>query len=296
VDDPQSILGIAQGSEQTPDSVKPEVARLRSVLFVIDSTKPELDPFFVGQPWPRRRLYRKMIARLGFGHLLLVRTGLNARREGFRPLARSLGTIVCNVPNRKEESMKARKVVSIAATLLLFSLVPAAVQAGDTFKVDSVHSTIFFKVKHFGVGYVYGRFNQFSGTFAFDDANPAESSFSVEVKTDSVDSNQAGRDKHLKGPDFFNVKEFPAVTFKSTGVKKIDDQNYEVTGDLTLLGVTKPITAKVERVGTAAGPRGGQVSGFEAVFTVNRLDFGMKFMSKELGEEVKITAALEGKH
>jgi polyisoprenoid-binding protein YceI len=185
--------------------------------------------------------------------------------------------------------MKARFSVLVLALAL-----PTAALAGDTYKVDPVHSTVLFKVKHFGVGYVYGRFNKFAGTVSFDDANPADSSIAVTVNTSSVDSGNQGRDQHLRGPDFFNVKEFPEVTFKSTAVKKIDDHNYEVTGDLTLLGVTKPITAKVERIGTATDPRGGQRSGIEAVFTIKRLDYGMKFMPDALGDEVTVTAALEG--
>lgn len=180
------------------------------------------------------------------------------------------------------------------SVLVLVLALPTAGLAGDTYKVDPVHSTVFFKVKHFGVGYVYGRFNSFSGSLSFDDANAADSSIAVTVNSASVDSGNAGRDKHLKSPDFFNVKEFPEVTFKSTAIKKIDDHNYEVTGDLTLLGVTKPITAKVERVGTAADPRGGERSGMEAVFTIKRLDYGMKFMPQALGDEVTVTAALEG--
>jgi polyisoprenoid-binding protein YceI len=190
--------------------------------------------------------------------------------------------------------MKTASRVFTLALALVLGILPAAASAGDTFKVDPVHSTVFFKIKHFGVGYVYGRFNTFSGTLAFDDANSADSSIAVTVNTASVDSGNPGRDKHLKSPDFFNVKEFPDVSFKSTAIKKVDDHNYELTGDLTLLGVTKPITAKLERIGTGSDPRGGERSGIEAIFTIKRLDFGMKFMPQALGDEVTVTAALEG--
>jgi polyisoprenoid-binding protein YceI len=188
--------------------------------------------------------------------------------------------------------MKAR--FSVPVLVLALGLLPTVAWAGDTYKVDPVHSTVFFKVKHAGVGYVYGRFTNFAGTLSFDDANPADSSIAVNVNAASVDSGNANRDKHLKSPDFFNVKEFPEITFKSTGIKKVDDHNYELTGDLTLLGVTKPITAKIERVGTASIPRLGDRTGIEAVFTIKRLDYGMKFMPEALGDEVTVTAALEG--
>jgi polyisoprenoid-binding protein YceI len=190
--------------------------------------------------------------------------------------------------------MHMRRTVLAGFVFALGLLLAPAALAADPFKVDPVHSTVIFRVKHFGVGYIYGRFDQVSGTFAFDDNNPADSSLAMEVKTDSVDTNNPGRDKHLKGPDFFNVKEFPTISFKSKEVKKIDDQNYEVTGDLTLLSTTNPVTIKVERVGTAKGQRGGLRSGIEATFTIKRSDFGMKFMVGPVSDEVRVTVATEG--
>ena len=179
-----------------------------------------------------------------------------------------------------------------ATVLTLFA--SANVKAADTYKVDGVHSSVIFRCKHLNVGHVYGRFNKFSGTFQFGDKNVAECALQMEVKADSVDSGNGDRDRHLKGADFFSVKEFPTISFKSTAFKQIDDNNYEVTGDMTLHGETKPITVKLERLGTGKDPRGGARSGWESTFTIKRSDFGMKFMLQGISDEIKIIVAVEG--
>jgi len=114
------------------------------------------------------------------------------------------------------------------------------------------------------------------------------------VKADSLDSANADRDKHLKGPDFFNVKQFPTLAFKSTRVRALGDKDYEVTGDLTFHGVTRPVTVKLERIGTGKGMRGETRTGFEATFAIKRSDFGMKYLIPAVGDEVRIIAAVEG--
>jgi polyisoprenoid-binding protein YceI len=166
--------------------------------------------------------------------------------------------------------------------------------AADTYRVDPVHSTTVFKAKHFGVTSFFGRFNNVSGSFTLDDADPAQSAFQVQIQTESIDTANAKRDQHLKSPDFFNAKQFPTIAFKSTSVKKLDADDYEVTGDLTLHGVTKPVTAKVTKTGVGKGPRGGQLVGMEANLTIKRSDFDMKFMLDGIGDEVQIMAGLEG--
>lgn len=169
---------------------------------------------------------------------------------------------------------------------------PAA--AADTYKVDPVHSAILFRIKHMNIGYIYGRFNTYSGSFAFDERTPGECSLNMEVQVGSIDSGNDKRDTHLKGPDFFNGKEFPKIAFKSTSMKALDAKTYEVTGDLTLHGVTKSVTAKLERIGTGKGPDGKERTGFESTFTIKRSDFGMKYMLKAIGDEVRVTLAVEG--
>jgi polyisoprenoid-binding protein YceI len=185
------------------------------------------------------------------------------------------------------------RVRPLVAAALLAGLAAAPARAADTFKVDPVHSSLLFRIKHLNVGYIYGRFNAYSGTFAFD-RDPAQCGLTFEVNIDSLDTANAARDKHLKGPDFFNVKEFPTASFKSKSFKALDEKTYEVSGDMTLRGVTKPLTVKVERVGTGRGPRGEVRSGIETTFTIKRSDFGMKYGLQMLGDEVRITVAVEG--
>ncbi|MCE9595062.1 MAG: YceI family protein [Planctomycetes bacterium] len=168
--------------------------------------------------------------------------------------------------------------------------------AGATYQIDPVHSTVLFRIKHLGVSYTYGRFNEVSGSFVYDEKAPEASTINVEVEVASVDTNNEARDTHLKSPDFFNAAEHPKLTFKSKSVKKAKDGKLSVTGDLTLHGVTKSLTADVEFVG--AGDRGqmGNKAGFETTFTLKREDFGMNTMVSETGiaNDVRVTVSLEG--
>ncbi len=151
-----------------------------------------------------------------------------------------------------------------------------------------------FRIKHFGVGYIHGRFDEAGGDFTWDDANPAGIALDIHVKAETVDTNNAKRDQHLKGPDFFNVREYPDIAFKSTQVRQLDANNYEVAGNLTLHGVTRPLTVKLEHVGAGKDPFGMYRNGFEATFVIHRSDFGIKAMPEGVGDEVRVTAAIEG--
>jgi polyisoprenoid-binding protein YceI len=167
------------------------------------------------------------------------------------------------------------------------------VLAADAFQVDTVHSSVLFKIKHQNVSYAYGRFNDVAGKFLVDEADPSKSTFDLTIKGDSIDTASGKRDTHLKGPDFFNVKQFPTITFKSKSVARAG-KDYDVTGDLTLHGVTRPVTFHVVSTGTAKGMMGGTVSGVEASAVIKRSDFGMNYMVGPLGDEVTVTASLEG--
>ena len=115
--------------------------------------------------------------------------------------------------------------LTFAATLtaaLALSLAPIA-RAGETYKADPVHSSAVFRSHHANAGYVWGRFNDPAGTFTLDDADPTKSTFSGEIKADSVDTHNDKRDAHLKSPDFFNAKQFPTISFQSTAVKAVKD-------------------------------------------------------------------------
>jgi polyisoprenoid-binding protein YceI len=171
----------------------------------------------------------------------------------------------------------------------------ASPQAGAaTYTVDTVHSTAIFRVKHMNTSYSYGRFNDITGQFAFDDQDPAQGRFDLHVKTDSIDTGNAARDKHLKGPDFFNVVQYPSMSFKSTSVTKEGDDAYKVVGDLTLHGVTKPITIKVTRTGSGKDMKGRPVAGFETHFSIKRTDYKMGNMTGPVGDEVTVIVSVEG--
>lgn len=183
-----------------------------------------------------------------------------------------------------------RLAVALAA-LLATPGVP--LRAADAYVIDGVHSTMVFKVKHLNVANFYGRFAGISGKIVLDAESPAKSSVEVEVKAESVDTANEKRDQHLKGPDFFSVKQFPTITFKSKSLKKVSETAYEVTGELTLHGVTKELTIQLEQTGSAQ-VRGSKVAGFATSFKIKRSDFGMKYGLEGVSDEVEITAGLEG--
>jgi polyisoprenoid-binding protein YceI len=152
------------------------------------------------------------------------------------------------------------------------------------YEVDTVHSSLVFKIRHAGMTNFYGRFNDFTGQIHFDQAAPANSRFAFTVQTDSVDTANSGRDGHLKNADFFNSRQFPAIEFKSTGVKALSEGRYELTGDLTLMGETRPVTATLTDVSTGK-VRDNDAMGFEARFSIKRSDFGMtKYLATDNGE------------
>ncbi len=189
-------------------------------------------------------------------------------------------------------------VVLVVAALLPFMTGQKAVDAPksaggtETFKVDPVHSSNWFAIKHLNVANFYGRFNEVAGTIVLSESDPAACSFDIQIKVDSIDSNNSARDKHLKSAEFFDVEKYPQIAFKSSAVKKAGEA-YEVKGDLTLHGVTKPLAVKVERTGAGLGMKGEYCAGFETRFDIQRSDFGMATMLNGLGDEVRLTVSIE---
>lgn len=188
--------------------------------------------------------------------------------------------------------MRSRK---LAATFLAATL-PALALAGEAYRVDTVHSTVIFRVKHMGTSFAYGRFNVLEGTFDLDPADPGKSAIDFTVKAESIDTGNPKRDGHLKSPDFFNVRQYPKISFKSRSVTSAGKDTFDVNGDLTLHGVTKPVTVKVERVGGGKGMRGESLAGIEATFAIKRSDFGMKGMQGAIGDDVRVIVSAEGNH
>lgn len=154
------------------------------------------------------------------------------------------------------------------------SAASATTQAA-TYSIDPVHSAVFFGIAHGGgVGKFYGRFNQIRGTFTFDENSTDGASFNITIPLESVDTNNAKRDEHVRGPEFFNVKQFPEATFKGNKVKHVSGDDFEISGTLSLHGESKPVTAKLHWRGTGE-MRGTPIAGFEAKFSFKRTDFGI---------------------
>jgi len=160
--------------------------------------------------------------------------------------------------------------------------------------VDPVHSSFIFKVTHAGIGHIWGRFTEYGGTFVIDESDPSKSSFDISANPASVQTGAQKRDEHLQSPDYFNTKQYPAITFKSTSVKKVSDNKLEATGDLTLHGVTQSITVPIEIVGKGEFPKGTPRIGIEATFSVKMSDYKIKGDPKSVADEIFITASLEG--
>src|SRR5436305_12162 len=179
---------------------------------------------------------------------------------------------------------------------LVIALISAFVLSGnaaDTFKVDPVHSFVLFSVQHLGVANTYGRFNDISGNVVFDKDNPSKSSVELSVAVESLDTNNSIRDRSLNGPDYLNAKQFPTLTFKSTRVEGSGD-TLKISGDLTIHGVTKPLTVDFKKGGEGKGVFGEMRGGGETRFTIKRSDFRMNFEQGEIGDEVTVILSLEG--
>jgi polyisoprenoid-binding protein YceI len=186
-----------------------------------------------------------------------------------------------------------QRVPGLVLTVVLALSAAAPARAADNYTIDPVHSSVTFKIGHLGISSIYGRFGDVAGGFTLDADDAGKSLFGLSIKTESIDTNNADRDKHLRGPDFFNVKQFPTISFKSTSVKAIKD-GYEVTGDLTLHGETKPVTFKLMGGKKAEFPKGTQRTGFTTELTIKRSDFGMDKFSEMLSDEVVIGIGFEG--
>ncbi|MBD2780241.1 YceI family protein [Xenorhabdus szentirmaii] len=185
-----------------------------------------------------------------------------------------------------------KKLISLIVGGLLMSTGNA--KAAD-YAFDKVgqHAFIEFRIQHLGFSWLYGGFRDFDGHFTFDPQNPAKDKVNVVIKTGSVDTNHAERDKHLRGPDFLNTSKYPEAKFSSTHVKK-EGEHYFITGDLTLNGVTKPVTLNSKFINQGNDPWGGYRAGFEAAGKIKLKDFNI---TKDLGpnsQEVELMISVEG--
>lgn len=191
------------------------------------------------------------------------------------------------------------KAIRSILPILLLAALPLLAQAPatETFSVDKNHSMATFKVRHM-VSNVVGQFRDFTADVNLDRANPAKSSVEFTIQATSIDTGNTNRDTHLRSPDFFDVAQFPTISFKSTSVKAKSKTEFDVTGDLTMHGVTKRVTIPVTFLGFAKTPK-GEKAGFELETTLNRKDFGVlwnKTLDEGgmlLGDDVKVSINLE---
>ncbi len=186
---------------------------------------------------------------------------------------------------------------SVLVSTLFLATLPLF--AADAFNIDKTHSAAEFKIRHM-MSNVGGKFTDFAGVVNVDKANPANSSVEFTIQAASVDTASADRDKDLRSANFFDVEKFPTITFKSTKIAPSSTKDtYDVTGDLTLHGVTKRVTLPVQSFGFAKDPWGNERAGFEIVTTLNRKDYGIvwnKALDQGgylLGDDVKVDINLE---
>lgn len=170
--------------------------------------------------------------------------------------------------------------------------VSAEVAQAGAYKIDPAHTSVQFSVSHLGISNLIGRFNDVAGTINF--APKGKSSVEVTIQTGSIDSNHEKRDIHLRGPDFFNAKQFPVIKFESTKVSyNAKGEPIEITGKLSMHGKTADVTLAVKPVGAGKDPWGGYRAGYEASTTIKRAEFGMNYMPNGIGADVTITLNIE---
>ncbi len=187
----------------------------------------------------------------------------------------------------------------LLVSALVLGLAAGARAATEAFVIDPVHSSIGFKIRHV-VSHVPGKFTDFKGTIQVDQANLENSSVEATINVASVSTGNEKRDGHLKTPDFFDVAQYASASFKSTSWKKTGDNTYDVTGDFTLHGVTKPLTLQVTVLGFAPGMKPGTTtSGWEIAGKLNKSDYGVNgpaMLGKALGDEVELSIQVEANY
>lgn len=165
----------------------------------------------------------------------------------------------------------------------------------ETYNFDTAHTQILFFVNHLGFSNSQGEFHEYEGNFTFDRAQPENSKIDVSIKTASIDMDDEKWDAHMKNEDFFNVEKFPDMTFKSTAIEVTGENTANIVGDLTLLGVTKPVTLAVTHNKSDKHPFSGKfVAGFSAEATIKRSEFGMNYGLPAVGDDVRVVIEVEG--
>jgi polyisoprenoid-binding protein YceI len=190
---------------------------------------------------------------------------------------------------RRHMPIQIERLLGIAFLLLL-----AAPLAAEDYTIDSVHSSVVFKIGHVGASDFFGRFNNITGVLKFDEENLKESSVRAVVKATSVDTNSADRDGHIRSDEFLNAEAHPELVFEAKGFEKTDKKDtYTVKGKLTFRGVTKDVEVTARKVGTGEFPRGTKRIGFTCTFSIKRTDYGSTLRTKMLSDKIEITVGVE---
>lgn len=182
------------------------------------------------------------------------------------------------------------------AVFLFATLLGATTAQAAEYKIDTkgAHAFIQFRIKHLGYSWLYGRFDDFKGSFSYDESAPEKSSVNVNIDVTSLDSNHAERDKHLRGEDFLYTEKFPTATFESTSFEPQGDGTAKLTGELTLRGVTKPVTIDVTNIGSGEDPWGGYRQGFTGTTEFALKDFGIDYDLGPASQTVEMILDVEG--
>jgi len=177
---------------------------------------------------------------------------------------------------------------------LLLGLSMAFPVAAADYKLDDAHSFVTFRIQHLGFSWLYGRFDTLNGSYSYDEAKPGAAKIKVTIDTASIDTNHAERDKHLRSEEFFYVDKFPKATFVSTGYKQTGKDKGTLTGNLTLRGVTKPISIDVTQMGAGDDPWGGYRRGFSGTTTITLADFGIPYDLGPAARTAELMLTVEG--
>jgi len=187
----------------------------------------------------------------------------------------------------------------IAAVLVVFPSVAAQAQTTTAWQIDPAHANAQFVVRHLGISNVQGQFTKITGTAEIDDKDLTKSSVMATIDVNSIDTRVAARDADLKSPNFFDVAKYPTMTFQSKKTTQLGDGRLQMTGDLTIHGVTRPVTFDMELTVPIQDPWGGTRRGVTATVRINRQDFGLTYDKKSpagemlIGDQVTITLDVE---
>jgi len=184
------------------------------------------------------------------------------------------------------------KMKTLLAALVLLVALPGTAQAAE-YELDTRHSFVEFRIQHLGFSWLYGRFNDVSGSFTYDPDNPENNAVDVQIDPASIDTNDAERDKHIRSEDFLHVEQFPNASFKSTGYSGGADEG-TLEGELTLHGVTHPVTIDVKKVGEGQSPWADYRAGFVGTTTIDRRDFGIDYDLGPAAWEMELELSVEG--